>query len=134
VQVFLSSIRRNSIITAKGYRTSLVYFHEFLSLRHNHTLESILQAFSAEEKNGSIDVYEVLEAFIAFMQTEKKVSAASINQYLNGIRSFLAYYDVYIIPAKFKRRVKVPKVYSEEEQPLDLDLISSNLPALSLWF
>ena len=120
MQVFLSSIRRNSIITAKGYRTSLVYFHEFLSLRHNHTLESILQAFSAEEKNGSIDVYEVLEAFIAFMQTEKKVSAASINQYLNGIRSFLAYYDVYIIPAKFKRRVKVPKVYSEEEQPLDI--------------
>jgi hypothetical protein len=36
----------------------------------------------------------------------------------NGIRSFLAFYDVYIIPAKFKRKVKVPKVYSEEEQPL----------------
>jgi integrase len=25
-----------------------------------------------------------------------------------------------VIPAKFKRKVKVPKVYSEEEQPLDI--------------
>jgi hypothetical protein len=57
------------------------------------------------------------------MQVEKKVSAASINQYLNGIGSFLAYYDIYIIPAKFKRRVKVPKVYSEEERPLDIFMV-----------
>ena len=39
------------------------------------------------------------------MQQEKKVNAASLNQYLNGIRSYLAYYDVYVIPAKFKRKV-----------------------------
>jgi integrase len=25
-----------------------------------------------------------------------------------------------VIPAKFKRKVKVPKAYSEEEQPLDI--------------
>jgi hypothetical protein len=48
---------------------------------------------------------------------------SSINQYLNGIRSFLAYYDVYVIPAKFKRKVKVPKVYHEEEQPLDIKIL-----------
>ena len=55
------------------------------------------------------------------MQEKKnKVSAATLNQYLNGIRSFLAYYDVYVIPTKFKRKVKVPKVYNEEEQSLDV--------------
>jgi len=120
VQAFLSSISRNSSRTARGYKTGLVYFQEFLSNRYNHTLESILQVFSRGEKLGSIDIYEVLEGFIAFMQQEKKVYASSLNQYLNGIRSYLAYYDVYVIPAKFKRKVKVPKVYREEEQPLDV--------------
>ena len=79
-------------------------------------MESILHVFS--EEKSVVDVYTVLEKFITFMQEEKKkVSAASINQYLNGIRSFLAYYDVYVIPAKFKRKVKAPKVYHEEERP-----------------
>jgi len=114
-------MRRNSLKTALGYKTSLVYFQEFLSSQYNHTLETILDVFSEEgQKRNSMNVYTILEKFITFMQEEKKVSAGSINQYLNGIRSFLAYYDVYVIPAKFKRKVKVPKVYSEEEQPLDV--------------
>jgi integrase len=119
-QAFLSSIRRNSVKTAIGYKTSLAYFQEFLSSQYNHTLESILDVISKGEKRNSVNVYTILERFITFMQEQKKVSSVSINQYLNGIRSFLAYYDVYVIPAKFKRKVKVPKVYSEEEQPLDV--------------
>jgi integrase len=115
VITFLDSIKRNSASTAVGYKTALVYFQEILSKRYSHTLESILPIFCKEQ----IDVYTVLDQFINFMITEKKVSAVSINQYLNGIRSFLAYYDVFVIPAKFKRKVKVPKVYREEEQPLD---------------
>ncbi|MFL6402318.1 MAG: hypothetical protein ACJ71M_02405, partial [Nitrososphaeraceae archaeon] len=72
VQAFLSSIRRNSIRTAFGYMTSLVYLQEFLSSHYNNTLESILKALSTgENKGGSIDVYEILEQFIAFMQQEK---------------------------------------------------------------
>jgi integrase len=119
VQSFLSSMRRNSLRTAIGYKTSLAYFQEFLSNQHNHTLESILNVFS--EEKPLLDVYTILEQFITFMQEKKnKVSAATLNQYLNGIRSFLAYYDVYIIPTKFKRKVKVPKVYNEEEQSLDV--------------
>jgi hypothetical protein len=89
VQSFLSSVRRNSIRTAIGYKTSLAYFQEFLSSQHNHTVESILDVFSEEkqvrDKRNSINVYEILERFITFMQEEKrKVTGASINQYLNG--------------------------------------------------
>jgi integrase len=36
-----------------------------------------------------------------------------------AIRSYLAYYDVDIIPSKFKRRVKLPKSYREDEEPID---------------
>jgi hypothetical protein len=78
VQALLSSMGRNSIRTAFGYKTSLAYFQEFLSNRsnrYNHTLESILKILSTVggDKDGSIDVCEVLEGFIAFMQQEKKV-------------------------------------------------------------
>ena len=54
------------------------------------------------------------------MHEEKELSETSIKQYLIGIRSFLAYSDTYVIPVQFKRKVKIPKVYREEEQPLDV--------------
>ena len=39
--------------------------------------------------------------------------------YIAAIRSYLAYYDIDIIPSKFKRKVKMPKHYREDEEPLD---------------
>jgi hypothetical protein len=88
VEAFLTSIRRGSVRTAINYKTSLAYFQEFLSNCYGHTVESILNFISDEKGNKSyLDVYTVLEKFITFMQYEKKVSAVSINQYLNGIRS-----------------------------------------------
>ena len=37
-----------------------------------------------------------------------------------AVRSYLAYYDVDIIPSKFKRKVKMPKLYREDEEALDV--------------
>jgi ABC-type uncharacterized transport system ATPase subunit len=53
------------------------------------------------QKKMVFDIYTVLDQ-LSLIQEKEKISAVSINQYLNGIRSFLAYYDVYVIPAKFK--------------------------------
>jgi integrase len=39
---------------------------------------------------------------------------------LASIRSYFAYHDIDIIPSKFKRKVKVPKVYREDEEPSDV--------------
>jgi integrase len=36
-----------------------------------------------------------------------------------AVRSYLAYYDIDTIPSKFKRKVKMPKMYREDEEPLD---------------
>jgi len=36
-----------------------------------------------------------------------------------SVRSYFAYNDIDIIPSKFKRKVKMPKSYHEEEEPLD---------------
>lgn len=114
VERFLSSLKRNSINTSNGYKTPIAYFNEFLLGNCNQTAESILQMLV----NKEVDVYSLLDEFIGFIQT-KRVNPSSINQYVTGVRSFLSYYDVDIVPAKFKRRVRIPKIYHEEEEPID---------------
>jgi len=37
------------------------------------------------------------------------------------MRSYLAYYDIDIIPSKFKRIVKVPKIGKEDEESIDVE-------------
>jgi integrase len=115
VSKFLASIERNSRRTSIGYKTSVAYFQDFLSKNYHHSAESIFHVLPSKK----IDIYSLLDEFIGFLQT-KKVSPSSINQYLAGVRSFLGYYDIDIVPAKFKRRVRIPKIYYEEEEPIDV--------------
>jgi site-specific recombinase XerD len=115
VERFLSSLKRNSLNTSNGYRKPIAYFHEFLLTNYSQTVDSIIQPLV----NKEIDVYSLIDEFIGFVQT-KRINHSSINQYLTGIRSYLSYYDVDIVPAKFKKRVRIPKIYHEEEEPLVL--------------
>jgi integrase len=48
------------------------------------------------------------------------LTSNSIKLYIAAIRSYLAYYDIDIIPSKFRRKVKMPKLYREDEEPLDV--------------
>jgi integrase len=36
------------------------------------------------------------------------------------IKSYLAYYDIDVIPAKFKRKVHMPKIQTDDQDPLDV--------------
>jgi integrase len=38
---------------------------------------------------------------------------------MTAVRSYFAYYDIDVIPSKFKRKVKMPRLYREDEEPLD---------------
>lgn len=111
---FLNSLERNSDKTSASYKTSIAYFHDFLSNSYSHNPETVLSLILSKET----DVYSLLDEFIEFMQT-KSINPASINQYLTSIRSYLGYYDIDIVPSKFKRRVRIPKVFHEEEEPID---------------
>ncbi|MGH9974702.1 MAG: tyrosine-type recombinase/integrase [Nitrososphaeraceae archaeon] len=112
---FLNSLERNSDKTSASYKTSIAYFHDFLSNNYNDNPESVLSLIFSKET----DVYSLLDEFIEFLQT-KDITPASINQYLASIRSYLGYYDIDIVPSKFKRRVRIPKVFHEEEEPIDV--------------
>jgi integrase len=37
------------------------------------------------------------------------------------MRSYFAYHDIDVIPSKFKRKVRMPKLYREDEQPIDAE-------------
>jgi integrase len=52
-------------------------------------------------------------------KNQEKNKPQSIKTHLVGIKSFFAYYDIDIIPSKFKRKVKMPKTLTEKEEPID---------------
>jgi len=59
---------------------------------------------------GELNVYELLENFIAnLMSTNPNLAPTSIRLYVAAVRSYLAYYDIDIIPSKFRRKVRMPR-------------------------
>jgi integrase len=130
VRTFLESIGRNSLRTRKNYETSLVHFHDFLDRKYVnlYSLETILTAL----KDNRLDVYELIDSFITYEVNKEgvgKLTPQSVMAHLIGIKSYLAYYDIDIIPSKFKRKVKVPKEAKEDEEPIDVKDIRTILLA-----
>lgn len=101
----------------------------------SHTLETILDVIVKNE----LDIYQLIDSFIAFENSnvrtlrgrEMRVTPQTIRTILIGIKSYLAYYDVDIIPSKFKRKVKLPRIHREDEEPLDSSDIRRILLACS---
>jgi integrase len=130
VRVFLESIGRNSPCTRKNYETGLVHFHNFLDTKYakHYSLETILNGL----KDNQLDIYELIDSFITYEVNKQgigKLTPQSIMAHLIGIKSYLAYYDIDIIPSKFKRKVKLPKAAREDEEPLDVQDIRTILLA-----
>ena len=115
VDTFLDSIRRNSLASGKTYLNGMKHFTKFLGLREvtPDTLVPLL-------KNQEIDVYTLLNEFVSYLdQVQPKLSVSTIRLYINVVRSFMEFFDIDIVASKFRRRVKQPKQYKEDEQPID---------------
>ena len=119
VQRFLDSIARNSVKTRNVYKIGLSYFQTFLSeVNVDLTLETLLDTLG----KNRINIYEVLDDFVSFITNKTgdiKMSSRSLHVYLTAVRSYLAYYDIDLVPLKFKRKVKIPKHYREDEAAID---------------
>jgi integrase len=67
-----------------------------------------------------VNIYELLDTFVSYvLATKPEITPKSLALYLTAIRSYFAFYDIDVIPSKFRRKVKVPKLYREDEEPLD---------------
>jgi integrase len=119
-RAFLDSMGNNSTRTRNNYATGLVHLQMFLHDRFNgeHNVDSIIDLLLHNQMN----VYELLDNFVSYegsKENQIKNKPQSIKTHLVGIKSYFAYYDVDIIPSKFKRKVKVPKALVEKEEPID---------------
>src|ERR687885_2314674 len=65
------------------------------------------------------------------MDDTLNLTLKSITLYITAVRSYLAYYDIDVIPSKFKRKVKMPKTHREDEEPLDVSDIRKILLSCS---
>jgi integrase len=117
VNIFLSSMSRNSLKSKYTYQFGLTHFQRFLEQKYpQYNIDTILKPLSKNE----LDVYVILDEFVSYLvDPTLKLTLSSIKLCMAAIRSYLAYYDIDIIPSKFKRKVKMPKMYREDEEPLD---------------
>ena len=117
VRAFLESIARNSSRSKRSYNIGISHFQHFLDEKYQgHTAETILELLSKNEMN----IYQLLDGFVSFLLA-LRLSVCSIRLYLAAVRSYLAYYDADVIPSKFKRKVKMPKLYREDEVSIDVN-------------
>ena len=115
VKAFLDSIQRNSKESKNAYHLGLTHFQNFLDEKYpTLTAETILALLSKNE----INVYELLDNFVSFLMA-LELSVNSTILYLTAVRSYFGYYDIDVIPSKFKRKVKMPRICREDEEPID---------------
>ncbi len=118
--MFLDTVGKNSRNTRRNYETALVHLERFLRNRYagEYNVDSIIDLISSNQMN----VYELFDGFVSFEcipGSQEKNKPQSIKIYTAGIKSYFAYFDIDIIPSKFKRKVKMPKTLYEKEEPLD---------------
>ncbi len=117
VMTFLSSMERNSSSSRYAYQNGLIHFHKFLSQKYpDYNPETVLKPLAKNKINS----YELLDGFVSYLQT-LNLTPSSIKLYVASVRSYFAYYDIDVTPSKFKRKVKMPKSYREDEEPLDVN-------------
>jgi integrase len=115
VSAFLESVARNSQETKMAYHSAIVDFQKFLDQKClPETPETILGNLVSNKTS----VYELLEGFISF-ETKRKLSIRTIRQRLHAMKSFFGYHDIDIVPYKFKRMVRMPKLHREDEEAID---------------
>jgi integrase len=116
-KTFLAGMLRNTTKSRYPYQYALVHFQRFLAARYpSYNIESILKPLSTNE----INVYQLLDGFVSYLiLSNSDFTPNTIKLYITGVRSYLAFYDIDVLPSKFKRKVKMPRTYREDEQALD---------------
>lgn len=114
---FLNSVERNSTGSKNAYLSGLRHLNNFIIRKYsNYNCETILQPLL----KNKINIYELFEGFISYLlETRIGMAPKSISLYVTAIRSYLAYYDIDVITSKFRRKVRMPKIYREDEEPID---------------
>ena len=119
VSAFLNSIKKRSLKTSRSYSSALIHLDNFVKKEYpndSYNSDNIVDAIT----QNKINVYNLLDSFVSYIQSVKVgISSKSIVAYMAGLRTYFGYHDIDIIPSRFKKKVFVPVVYREDEEPID---------------
>jgi integrase len=93
-----------------------MHFENFIQEKYELKAERIISSL----KDQKINVYELLDDFVSYLASNTTISSLTIQLYVAAVRSYLEFFDIDIAPSKFRRRVKIPKYYREDEHPIDI--------------
>lgn len=120
VNTFLNSMARNSKSSKRAYSTGLIHFNNFLNEHSDknlskYNLDTIFEPLQSQQ----LDIYNLFDQFVSHL-FEYHIATPTLKLYVAAVRSYLSYFDIDIVSSKFKRRVKIPKYFRNDEQPLDV--------------
>jgi hypothetical protein len=76
--------------TAREYYVRLISFQEFVNNRYNakNQAETTLDNIIANIKEGSEDIYEILNDFVSHLQAKYNISALTVKQKVVTVKNF----------------------------------------------
>jgi len=115
VNEFLEAKGRNSISSKAAYASALKHLGHVIDDKYSlYNNDNIIDAIL----NKEVDVYELVNNFISYAMN-RNISPKSIKAYTSALKSYFGWFDIDIIPNKFKRRVTLPKINRTEEEAIE---------------
>lgn len=127
-QDFLDSryIISHSQKTYKSYKRALSQFEGFVRQNHDCDVQQIIQRL----KDNKIDVYELLNKYVIFLDKAGK-RPASIKGWMPAVKGFLRQQGIRIYTEDSRALVRMPRQIHYREEPMTKEIISRLLNNLS---
>ena len=79
-----------------------------------------------------INVYSLIDNFVSYLLT-KNLSPNTIALYIAALRSYFAFFDIVIVPSRFKRKVRMPKRLSARCSMLSTDATADDISNATIY-
>jgi integrase len=112
---YLDSVASMNAKSAQIYGFALDNFSDFAKKEYNLQLDQLLVAM----KEGSINQYDALSAFVVYLQEHFELVTTTLRQRVKIAKIFLEFSDVEISNTKFRLRVKLPRAIRRVKAALD---------------
>ena len=126
---YLENIEQMNRSTANEYKKRLTSFSEFVLIKYEYSLDHLIEVLRMDDK--SLNVYEVLSSYVAYLNSAHTHSPSTINQRLTTAMNFLEFNDVSISPRICKHKVRRPKAIKRVKEALEKKTIIEILNACS---
>lgn len=103
-----------------------------MDIKENKNIRATTARLFFNRLESKVNVYELFDSFVSYvLATKPDITPNSLSLYIAALKSYFAYYDIDVIPSTFRRKVKMPKLYKEDEEAIDAAEIRKKLSTLS---